>query len=147
MQFLDETNRKALEEKFNEEVLNEITITLFTEPDLKGLVVPGRGCETCVPTQELLEEVPNLSSKITLETVDYRKNEHDDVTLIPTIIVSGDGETNVKYLGIPVGTEFPVLIDMIVNVSKGFFNLSEATKNYLNTFGDDLFLKVFVTPN
>ena len=46
MQFLDETIRKVLEEKFDKEMLNEIKITLFTEPDLKGLVVPGGGCET-----------------------------------------------------------------------------------------------------
>ena len=67
--------------------------------------------------------------------------------MVPTIVFSRDDESNIKYLGIPAGTEFPVLLEAIINVSSGSPNLSEETISFLNSLEEEISIKVFVTPN
>ena len=61
--------------------------------------------------------------------------------------MSREDETNIRYLGIPAGTEFPVLMEALVNVSSGEPKLAEETKAFLQTLTDELLIKTFVTPN
>ena len=128
-EFLNQSDTNFVRSRFEKEMVEEVKVTLFTEPDLKGLIVPGMGCETCVPTQQLLEEVSRLSEKIQLNIVNYREEieltKSYGVGMVPTIVFSRDDESNIKYLGIPAGTEFPVLLEAIINVSSGSPNLSE----------------------
>ena len=151
MQFLNESNRQLVRERFDKELDGDVTVTLFTQPDLKGLVVPGRDCESCAPTEQLLKEVSELSSKVTLRTINYRENTEESesfsIERIPTIVISRDSETNVRYLGIPSGTEFPVLLEAIVNVSSRAPKLSDDTVTFLERLDSDVSIKVFVTPN
>ena len=66
---------------------------------------------------------------------------------IPSFLDSKGTETNVRYLGIPAGSEFPVLIDALVNVSTGEPKISEETKRFLDGLEENLLIKTFVTPN
>ena len=66
---------------------------------------------------------------------------------IPSFLVSKGAETNVRYLGIPAGSEFPVLIEALLNVSSGEPKLSKETKRFLDGLEENLFIKTFVTPN
>ena len=75
------------------------------------------------------------------------ESELFSIERIPTIVISRDGETNVRYLGIPAGTEFPVLLEAIVNVSSGAPKLSNETVTFLERLDSDVSIKVFVTPN
>lgn len=151
MQFLNESDSQFVRERFEKELDGDVTVTLFTQPDLKGLVVPGRDCESCAPTEQLLKEVSALSAKVNLRTINYREDVEESklfsIERIPTIVISRDGETNVRYLGIPAGTEFPVLLEAIVNVSSGVPKLSDDTITYLERLDSDVSIKVFVTPN
>ena len=150
-QFLNQSDINFVRSRFEKEMVEEVKVTLFTEPDLKGLIVPGMGCETCVPTQQLLEEVSRLSEKIQLNIVNYKEEieltKSYGVGMVPTIVFSRDDESNIKYLGIPAGTEFPVLLEAIINVSSGSPNLSEETISFLNSLEEEISIKVFVTPN
>ena len=150
-QFLNQSDSNFVRSRFEKEMVEEVKVTLFTESDLKGLIVPGMGCETCVPTQQLLEEVSRLSEKIQLNIVNYKEEieltESYGVGMVPTIVFSRDDESNIKYLGIPAGTEFPVLLEAIINVSSGSPNLSEETISFLNSLEKEISIKVFVTPN
>ena len=58
-----------------------------------------------------------------------------------------EDETNIRYLGIPAGTEFPVLMEALVNVSLRESKLSDETKTFLQTLPEDVLIKIFVTPN
>ena len=150
-QFLNQSDSDFVKSRFEEEMVHDVRLTLFTEPDLQGLLVPGMDCETCAPTQQLLEEVSLLSEKIQLDVVNHREDreltESYGVARVPTIVFSRDDESNVKYLGIPAGTEFPVLLEAIINVSSGSPALSEETISFLSSLEEEISIKVFVTPN
>ena len=151
MRFLSENDSDFVRDRFEKELVEDVTETLFTHPDLKGLIVPGRDCETCQPTEQLLREVSDLSERVILQTVNHREDieasELANVERIPTILISKGEESNVRYLGIPAGTEFPVLLEAIVNVSSGAPNLNEETLEFLKDLENELTIKVFVTPN
>ena len=151
MQILNDSDRELVRERFQNELVNEVKLTLFTQNDLGGLVIPGRECETCAPTEQLLKEVSETSDLIHFIRLDI-KNDAEEATRcgisrIPSFLVSRAEETNIRYLGIPAGTEFPVLMEALVNVSSGESKLAEETKTFLETLTDEILIKTFVTPN
>ena len=151
MQILNDSDREFVRNRFENELVNEVNLTLFTQSDLGGLVVPGRECETCAPTEQLLKEVSETSDLIKFKKLDIQKDAEEaarcGISRIPSFLVSREDETNIRYLGIPAGTEFPVLMEALVNVSSGEPKLAEETKAFLQTLTDELLIKTFVTPN
>ena len=151
MQILNDSDREFVRNRFENELVNEVNLTLFTQSDLGGLVVPGRECETCVPTEQLLKEVSETSDLINFKKLDIQKDAEEaarcGISRIPSFLVSREDETNIRYLGIPAGTEFPVLMEALVNVSSGEPKLAEETKAFLQTLTDEVLIKTFVTPN
>jgi len=151
MQILNDSDREFVRNRFENELVNEVNLTLFTQSDLGGLVVPGRECETCAPTEQLLKEVSETSDLIKFKKLDIQKDAEEaarcGISRIPSFLVSREDETNIRYLGIPAGTEFPVLMEALVNVSSGEPKLAEETKAFLQTLTDQVLIKTFVTPN
>ena len=151
MQILNDSDREFVRNRFENELVNEVNLILFTQSDLGGLVVPGRECETCAPTEQLLKEVSETSELINFKKLDIQKDAEEaarcGISRIPSFLVSREDETNIRYLGIPAGTEFPVLMEALVNVSSGEPKLAEETKAFLQTLTDELLIKTFVTPN
>ena len=151
MQILNDSDREFVRNRFENELVNEVNLTLFTQSDLGGLVVPGRECETCAPTEQLLKEVSETSDLIKFKKLDIQKDAEEaarcGISRIPSFLVSREDETNIRYLGIPAGTEFPVLMEALVNVSSGEPKLAEETKAFLQTLTDEVLIISFVTPN
>ena len=151
MQILNDSDREFVRNRFENELVNEVNLILFTQSDLGGLVVPGRECETCAPTEQLLKEVSETSDLINFKKLDIQKEAEEaarcGISRIPSFLVSREDETNIRYLGIPAGTEFPVLMEALVNVSSGEPKLAEETKAFLQTLTDEVLIKTFVTPN
>ena len=151
MQILNDSDREFVRNRFENELVNEVNLILFTQSDLGGLVVPGRECETCAPTEQLLKEVSEISDLINFKKLDIQKDAEEaarcGISQIPSFLVSREDETNIRYLGIPAGTEFPVLMEALVNVSSGEPKLAEETKAFLQTLTDEVLIKTFVTPN
>ena len=151
MQILNDSDREFVRNRFENELVNEVNLILFTQSDLGGLVVPGRECETCAPSEQLLKEVSETSDLINFKKLDIQKDAEEaarcGISRIPSFLVSREDETNIRYLGIPAGTEFPVLMEALVNVSSGEPKLAEETKAFLQTLTDEVLIKTFVTPN
>jgi len=151
MQILNDSDREFIINRFENELVDEVNLTLFTQSDLGGLVVPGRECETCAPTEQLLKEVSETSDLINFKKLDIQNDaeeaERCGISRIPSFLVSKGEETNIRYLGIPAGTEFPVLMEALVNVSSGETKLTEETKDFLQTLTDEVLIKTLVTPN
>ena len=151
MQILNDSDREFVRNRFENELVNEVNLILFTQSDLGGLVVPRRECETCAPTEQLLKEVSETSDLIKFKKLDIQKDAEEaarcGISRIPSFLVSREDETNIRYLGIPAGTEFPVLMEALVNVSSGEPKLAEETKAFLQTLTDEVLIKTFVTPN
>ena len=151
MQILNDSDREFIKNRFENELVDEVNLTLFSQSNLGGLVVPGRECETCAPTEQLLKEVSETSDLINFKKLDIQNDaeeaERCGISRIPSFLVSKGEETNIRYLGIPAGTEFPVLMEALVNVSSGETKLTEETKDFLQTLTDEVLIKTLVTPN
>ena len=150
MPILQPQDRQAVRQRFDLELKRDVNLTLFTQPHLGGLYIPGRECPSCHSTQQLLEEVGELSPKLHVEVVDFYAN-HDDVeargvSMIPAVIVSADATDNVKFYWLPSGFEFAVLLDTIVAAAGKKSSLQLETRRELKGLQEDVHIQVFVTP-
>jgi glutaredoxin-like protein len=107
-------------------------------------------CALCKESRELAQEVAALlPDKILVEVYDFVKDEAKvkeyGVDKVPAIAVVGAKDYGIRYYGIPYGYEFSSFTETIVNVSKGATNLSEDTKNKLQTLDKPAHIQVFVT--
>jgi len=107
-------------------------------------------CQYCEITHEILNELQELSDKISLEVYNFvedkEKAEQYNIDKIPAIVVEGERDYGIRYFGIPAGYEFSSLIEDIIDVSKGTTSLSEETKKALANLEKPLHIQVFVTP-
>ena len=150
MPVLQRRDREAVKRRFDTEIKQVVDITLYTQASI-GLYIPGRECRTCGPTQELIEEVSALSSRINLEVVDIYKSP-DSATVqgvdrIPALVIGGRGDGAVKFFGMPSGFEFAILLDSIVASSSRRSKLHIETRRQLKRLKEDVHIRVFVTPN
>lgn len=140
MAFLDEKNREIVKKEF-EKLANPVTIVNFTQQ---------LECRYCEDTRKLMEELAQLSDKISLEVynfqIDKEKAEEYGVDKIPATVIVGEKDFGVRYYGIPGGYEFTSVVADIIDVSIGDSGLSEETKSKLAGLEKDIHLQVFVTP-
>jgi glutaredoxin-like protein len=127
----------------------DVTVKLFVKT-VGGLSIPGGDCETCEATRQLLEEVAALDTRIHLEVHSTAGEPEVARTLgiehLPAVLISRNGESNLRYYGIPSGFEFAAFLDDLVAVSRGDSGLSAQTRAALAGLQKDVHLKVFVTP-
>lgn len=108
---------KALEKQVKE-ILNPmkdpITIVLFIKQD---------DCESCEPTQQIIEEVAALSDKIKVEIYDLVKDADQvlkyKIEMAPSFILLDKDNVykGVKFNGIPAGHEFNSFLSALVEMS------------------------------
>jgi glutaredoxin-like protein len=145
MALLKPADADAIRQRFQNELVDEVTIRLYTASST-GLTVPGWECEYCPATQQLLEEVAALDPRVKVE-VHSMAAEGDaghplPVDRVPAVVI-GSG---VRFYGIPAGFEFAVLIDDIIAASRRDSGLAPETKAALAALTRDVHLQVFVTP-
>jgi len=109
----------------------------------------------CSETQQLLEEVSQISDKISLDIYDLDKDTEQvtkyKVDKAPAIVIAAKGGDDIKdygirYYGIPSGHEFSSLIQDILQVSERDSGLQPATREFLRSLTQPVHLQVFVTP-
>lgn len=132
---------KSQLKKIFESLDKEVKLKLFTQKF---------ECHTCQDTHQLLQEVSELSNKLQLEVFNFLEAEEEakkyDITELPTLIVAGERNYNIRFIGIPAGYEFSSLLESIKMISTGNTMLSAEGKKFLNSLEEDIHLKVFVTP-
>ena len=101
-------------------------------------------------TQQLLEELAELSDKLSLEVcnflLDKEKAAEYRVDKVPATVVRDGQDHGIRFYGIPAGYEFSTLLDAILAVSSGDSGLEEETREKLQQITSPLHLEVFVTP-
>lgn len=149
MPYLKPADREALRRKFQEELVGDVTLTLFTT-SRAGLALPGADCDTCEATQQLLEEVASLDPRIHLKVrsivTDAEEARAAGVEGVPAILLGEDGQARARYYGIPAGLEFAVLVEGIVAASRQDSGLRPQTRQALARLARDVHIRVFVTP-
>ena len=150
MPILAPPDEEAIRQRFQQELDGDVRLTLVTHNPIGGLIVPGRECASCDSALQLAEEVSALSSKITLETVDFYRDPDQTAKLgvdrIPALLVRHHASDGVRFFGLPSGHEFPVFLDAIVSASTGCSGLSEDTRGALAELEEDVHIQVFATP-
>ncbi|HMB44585.1 MAG TPA: thioredoxin family protein, partial [Candidatus Methanoperedens sp.] len=104
----------------------------------------------CKETKELMLELGALSKKLHVNVYDFVKNGDDvlkyKIKKIPAIAIVGKIDYGIRYYGVPAGYELPILIDTIIDVSRGKTSLTDALKTRLAEIRKPVHLQVFVSP-
>ncbi len=141
MPLIPAREREHIKQFFEQNLVNPVRLVMFTQ-EIE--------CEYCAETRQLVEEIAELSPKITAEiynfVTDKPKAEEYKVDKIPAIAVIGQKDYGIRFYGIPSGYEFTTLLEDIVDVSRGESGLSEASKKAIATLTKPVHIQVFVTP-
>ncbi len=108
------------------------------------------GGETNSQTVALAKEVAALSERLTVEVlnpyIDRDRAAAYGLEVAPSIVVEGERDYGIRFLGFPGGYEFANLIDSIIVASSGEPGLADDTKASLDALAEDVTIKVFTTP-
>ena len=113
------------------------------------------GCETCLQTKQILDELPPLSDKITIDEVNLilegDKAKAYRVDRAPAIAVSYEEDGSVKdarirFLGTPGGYEFISLVQAVLLAGGRAPTLSEESRTRLAAVDRPVTMQVFTTP-
>ncbi|MGB9776874.1 MAG: protein disulfide oxidoreductase [Anaerolineae bacterium] len=136
----------------NDEIRQEVSKILADLPGPVRLVMFTQEfeCEYCTETRQLVEEIAELSDRITAEIYDFQadraKAEELGIDKIPAIAVIGAQDYGVRFYGIPSGYEFTSFLHAIQSVAAGKPELSDATLRVLAGVQKPVHIQVFVTP-
>ncbi len=153
MALLQESDREQLKQEFAK-LQNPVKLVFFTQ---------ALDCDYCGLTQQVLEEVVELSDKIHLEILNFAidKDRAADYKIahVPAIAVvrvetrekdgaveTVDRDYGIRFYGVPAGYEFASLLGDILDVSSGDSGLSPQTKSARAEVQSPLHLQVFTTP-
>ncbi len=144
MSLLNAEVRKQVQDEFAA-LTDSVKLVVFTQ-DFE--------CQYCTETRELVEEVAELSDKLSVEVYDFVADEavvnEYGIDKIPAVAIVADGDGakdyGIRLYGIPSGYEFSTLIEDILMVSHRESGLSSETKALLHDLSEPLHLQVFVTP-
>src|SRR5262245_49776278 len=116
MSLLAPADQQRLRDEF-EAMTRPVRLLFFTQ---------AIGCETCLTARQILDELPPLSDKITIEEVnpvlEADRAKAYGVDRVPAIAVeyeNGDGQggktdSGIRFLGAPAGYEFVSLVHAIL---------------------------------
>jgi glutaredoxin-like protein len=142
---LNENVRAQVSEAFNQ-LQEAVQIIFFGSKEQ---------CEYCDDTLKLVEEVAELSDKLSVQAFDIEADaavaDNYNVSMTPGLVIAAEGEDGpidygVRYAGIPSGHEFSSLIQDLLLVSGRDSGLNEQTRDFLSNLKEPVHLQVFVTP-
>ncbi len=150
MTMIPEPEREKIREIFERDLVNDVSLDLYTQKP-SPLFVPGQTqCQSCPETQQLVEEVADLSDKLHLAVHDVKAEPatatEAGIEQVPSLLLQGTNAGKLRFLGPPAGYEFSTLISDVVDVSAGRIELSEETQNALAAIAEPVHIQVFVTP-
>ncbi len=134
--------RTQIKDIFEKEFKEPVTVKVFSQ---------AIGCESCQTVEELLRELVDVvgEDKVKYEVhtpvLEKELAQKYGVERIPTIVIEGDKDYGIRYVGLPAGLEFSTLIQGILQVSKRKPNLSEKTLELLRQIDVPIDIMVFVT--
>ena len=149
MALLSPADQEKLREAFNE-MAHPVRLLFFTQTI---------GCETCLDTRQILDELPPLSDKVSVEEVnlvlDQDRAKQYGIDRAPAVAIlyasSDDGEapahdSRMRFLGAPSGYEFVSLVQAVLLAGGRASNLTDETREKLAAVDQPLTLQVFTTP-
>ena len=109
------------------------------------------GCETCAATRRALQDLADCHDHVSLETfnlvLDKEKAAQYNVDRVPAIIVSAAERDPIRYLGAPLGHEWPTLVDAVALMASGTTPLTVENRARLKGLSTSVRIQVFFTPS
>ena len=146
MGLLSPADQEKLRESFGE-MTSPVRLVFFTQT---------LGCETCLHTRQILDELPPLSDKITIDEVNFvldkEKAAQYSVDRVPAIAVvgqdaSGAGrDSRIRFIGAPSGYEFISLVQAVLLVGGVGSSLTDQQRQRLAAVDTPVTMQVFTTP-
>jgi alkyl hydroperoxide reductase subunit AhpF len=114
------------------------------------------GCETCVQTRQILDELPALSDKIAIDEVNLVL-ERDTaarygIDRAPAVALAGVAangdlvDSRIRFLGAPSGYEFISLVQAVLLVGGRASGLTDDNRRRLAAVDKPIAMQVFTTP-
>jgi len=114
------------------------------------------GCETCLQARQILDELPALSDKISIEEANFilepDKAKQYGIDRVPAIALVGQTDTGeerdskIRFLGTPAGYEFMSLVQAVLLVGGRPSMLSEDSLKRVAAVTTPTTVHVFTTP-
>jgi alkyl hydroperoxide reductase subunit AhpF len=146
MSLLAPPDQQKLREAFDE----------MTRPVLLRFFTQTIGCETCTQTKQILDELPALSSRISIEelnlVLDKEAADQYGVDRAPAIVVLAQDsagqwtDSRMRFIGAPSGYEFVSLVQAVLLAGGRELHLTEATRQRLASVDQPITMQVFTTP-
>jgi alkyl hydroperoxide reductase subunit AhpF len=146
MALLSPADQQKLRDAFNE-MTSPVRLLFFTQ---------ALECEMCPQTKQILDELPPLSDKITVEEVNFvlegdRARGHG-IDRVPGIVLeqldaAGNArDARIRFLGTPSGYEFISLVQAVLLVGGRPSSLSEENRQRVMAVNRPVHMQVFTTP-
>jgi len=146
MPLLSESDQQRLRETFGD-MTRPVRLLFFTQT---------LGCETCLQTRQILDELPPLSDKISIDEVNFilepDKAKQYGIDRVPAVAIVGQTESgderdsHIRFLGAPAGYEFMSLIQAVLLVGGRPSVLSEDSLKRVAAVSSPTTMHVFTTP-
>lgn len=146
MSLIAPADQEKLREAFGE-MTSPVRLVFFTQT---------LGCETCLQTRQILDELPPLSDKISIEEVNLvleaDKAKAYGIDRVPAIAVVGldasgqPHDSRIRFLGAPSGYEFIALVQAVLLVGGRESDLTDENLRRLAAVDKPVTMQVFTTP-
>ena len=146
MALLSPADEQKLRDAFNE-MTSPVRLLFFTQ---------SLECEMCPQTKQILDELPPLSDKITIEEVNFvlerdRASRYgiDRVPGVALERLDGDGngtDARIRFIGTPSGYEFISIVQAVLLVGGKPPALSDENRRRIMAVNQPVHLQVFTTP-
>jgi alkyl hydroperoxide reductase subunit AhpF len=113
-------------------------------------------CETCLMTRQILDELPALSDKITIQEVNFvldaDKAKQFGIDRVPSIAVVGqdaagqERDSRIRFVGTPAGYEFMSLVQAVLLVGGRESVLTAENRQRIAAVDTPVTMQVFTTP-
>jgi glutaredoxin-like protein len=131
-------------------------LSAMTQPVRLLFFTQTLDCETCLQTRQILDELPALSDKISIEEVNFvlesEKAAKYGIDRVPAIALVGqdasgaDRDSHIRFLGTPGGYEFISLIHAVRLAGGGTSHLSPEGRARVASVDRPMTMHVFTTP-
>lgn len=146
MSLISPADQQSLREVFAQ-MVRPVRLLFFTQTV---------GCETCLQTRQILDELPLLSDKISIDEVNFvlepeRAKEYG-IDRVPAIAITYDDpagavrDTHIRFLGTPSGYEFSSLIQAVLLAGGRPSILSPEALSQVAAIDRPVTMQVFTTP-
>ena len=151
MALISPSDQDKLREAFAE-MTRRVRVLFFTQT---------LDCETCVQTRQILDELPPLSDKITIDEVNLvlegDRAKAYGVDRVPAVAITYQdaspgspvdawNDSRIRFLGTPAGYEFISLVQGVLLAGGRGPQLSEASQQRLAAVNRPVTMQVFTTP-